>query len=68
MFEEKYNKIRNILVAIEALLFIVPVLIVSYLVVAGVQISQDQFWACFILVVLTPVVIGSTIVYMDQIY
>ena len=36
MFEEKYNKIRNILVAIEALLFIVPVLIVAYLAIAGV--------------------------------
>lgn len=68
MFDEKWQKIRNILVVIEAVLFIVPVLVVAYLAIAGVQISQDQFWACFILVVLTPVVIGSTIYYMNEIY
>lgn len=68
MFEQKYNKIRNRLVAIETLLFIVPVLIVAYLAISGVPISLDQFWACLILVVLTPIVICSTVYYMNEIY
>lgn len=68
MFEEKYQKIRNILVAIEALLFIVPVLVVAYLAVAGVQISLDQFLACLILTILTPVAIYATVYYMNEIY
>ncbi len=68
MFEEKYSKIRNILVAIEALLFIVPVLIVAYLAIAGVQISLDQFFAGLILTILTPVVIYTTVYYMNEIY
>lgn len=68
MFEEKYNKIRNILVTIEAVVFIVPVLIVAYLAVAGVQISIDQFLACFILTILTPFVIYATVYYMNEIY
>lgn len=68
MFEEKYNKIRNKLVAIEAVVFIVPVLIVAYLAVAGVQISLDQFFACLILTILTPIVIYATVYYMNEIY
>lgn len=68
MFEEKYNKIRNILVAIEAVVFIVPVLIVAYLEVAGVQINLDQFFACLILTILTPIVIYATVYYMNEIY
>lgn len=68
MFEEKYNKIRNILVAIEALLFIVPVLIVAYLAIAGVQISIDQFFAGLILTILTPIIIYATVYYMNEIY
>lgn len=68
MFEQKYNKIRNRLVAIEALLFIVPALIVAYLAISGVPISLDQFLACLILVVLTPIVICSTVYYMNEIY
>ena len=68
MFEEKYNKIRNILVAIEALLFIVPVLIVAYLAIAGVQISIDQFFAGLVLAILTPIIIYATIYYMNEIY
>lgn len=68
MFEEKYNKIRNILVAIEALLFIVPVLIVAYLAIAGVQISIDQFFAGLVLAILTPIIIYVTVYYMNEIY
>ena len=68
MFDEKYNKIRNILVAIEAVVFIVPVLIVAYLAVAGVQINLDQFFACLILTILTPIVIYATVYYMNEIY
>lgn len=68
MFEEKYNKIRNILVAIEALLFIVPVLIVAYLAIAGVQISIDQFFAGLVLAILTPIIIYATVYYMNEIY
>ena len=68
MFEEKYNKIRNKLVAVEAVLFITPVLIVCYLAIVGVSISIDQLLACLVLTVLTPVVIYSTIYYMNEIY
>lgn len=68
MFEEKYNKIRNILVAIEALLFIVPVLIVAYLAIAGVQISIDQFFDGLVLAILTPIIIYATVYYMNEIY
>ena len=68
MFEEKYNKIRNKLVAVEAVLFMTPVLIVCYLAIVGVSISIDQLLACLVLTVLTPVVIYSTIYYMNEIY
>ena len=68
MFEEKWQKIRNILVAIEAVLFIVPVLVVAYLAIAGVQINLDQFFACLILTILTPIVIYATVYYMNEIY
>lgn len=68
MFEQKYNKIRNRLVAIEALLFIVPVLIIVYLVIAGFPISVEQLLACVVLIVLTPIVICSTVYYMNEIY
>lgn len=68
MFDEKWQKIRNILVAIEGLLFVVPILIVAYLVIAGVQISVDQFLACLILAILTPIVIYATVYYMNEIY
>lgn len=68
MFEKKYNKIRNKLVAVEALLFITPVLIVCYLAIVGVSISIDQLLACLVLTVLAPVVIYSTIYYMNEIY
>jgi hypothetical protein len=68
MFEEKYNKIRNKLVAVEAVLFMTPVLIVAYLTVAGVQINLDQFFACLILTILTPIVIYATVYYMNEIY
>lgn len=68
MFEEKYNKIRNILVAIEAVVFIVPVLIVAYLAIAGVQISIDQFFAGLVLAILTPIIIYATVYYMNEIY
>jgi hypothetical protein len=68
MFDEKWQKIRNILVAIEAVLFIVPVLVVAYLAIAGVQINLDQFFACLILTILTPIVIYATVYYMNEIY
>lgn len=68
MFEQKYNKIRNRLVAIEALLFIVPVLTIVYLAIAGFPISVEQLLACVVLVVLTPIVICSTVYYMNEIY
>lgn len=68
MFEEKYNKIRNKLVAVEAVLFITPVLIVCYLAIMGVSISLEQLLACLVLTVLTPVVICSTVYYMNEIY
>ena len=68
MFEEKYNKIRNKLVAVEAVLFITPVLIVCYLAIIGISINIDQLLACLVLTVLTPVVIYSTIYYMNEIY
>lgn len=68
MFEEKYNKIRNKLVAVEAVLFIVPVLIVCYLAIMGVSISLEQLLACLVLTVLAPVVICSTVYYMNEIY
>lgn len=68
MFEEKYNKIRNKLVAVEAVLFMTPVLIVCYLAIVGVSISIDQLLACLVLTVLTPVVIYSTVYYMNEIY
>lgn len=68
MFEAKYNKIRNKLVAVEAVLFMTPVLIVCYLAIVGVSISIDQLLACLVLAVLAPVVIYSTIYYMNEIY
>ena len=68
MFEAKYNKIRNKLVAVEAVLFMTPVLIVCYLAIVGVSISTDQLLACLVLAVLAPVVIYSTIYYMNEIY
>lgn len=68
MFEEKYNKIRNKLVVVEAVLFMTPVLIVCYLAIVGVPISIDQLLACLVLTLLTPVVICSTIYYMNEIY
>lgn len=68
MFEGKYNKIRNKLVAVEAALLMTPVLIVCYLAIMGVPISIDQLLACLVLTVLTPVVIYSTVYYMNEIY
>lgn len=68
MFEQKYNKIRNILVAIESVLFVIPVLTIVYLAIAGFPISVEQLLACVVLVVLTPIVICSTVYYMNEIY
>lgn len=68
MFEEKYNKIRNKLVAVEAVLFITPFLIVCYLAIIGVSISIYQLLACLVLAILAPLVICSTIYYMNEIY